>query len=67
MSFPFFAFMKNTRCSNTALDKALNIVYNEFTRRFPTKKGRDGFFTLCAQHVRLCVIIKQKLRKGMTV
>ena len=36
--------MKNTRCSNTTLDKALNIVYNEFARRFPIKKGKGWFF-----------------------
>ena len=46
MSFPFFRFCLNTRYSNRSLDKALNIVYNWLARRFPTKKGRDGFFTL---------------------
>ena len=46
MAFPFFRFYTNTRYSNHSLDKTLNIVYNWLARRFPTKKGRDGFFTL---------------------
>ena len=44
MSFPFFSFSKNTICSDMSLDKTLNIVYNEFARRSPTKNGEGWFF-----------------------
>ncbi len=44
MSFPFFSFSKNTICSDISLDKVLNIVYNEFTRRSPAQNGEGWFF-----------------------
>ena len=53
MSFPFFRISINTIYSDMSLDKALNIVYNEFTRRSPAKNGEGWFFyTLRGARVR---------------